>query len=97
MRSLEKLGEYLTRYFWVPTCWNRKPGPGQVVLNAPEEDREQFRKLKSDDVANFIDPGLAAWEAMPEEEKDRHRFDEENKRLLRSFDREIEKHRKFTC
>ena len=96
MRSLEKLTEYLFRYHLIPHRWKGK-GPGQVVLDAPEEDRDKFRQLKSDDIANFVDNELAAFETMGEDARRQWEFNRENQRLLRAFDREIEKHRKFTC
>jgi hypothetical protein len=73
-----------------------KGGPGQVVLNAPEQDREQFRKLKSSHISNFIDNKLAALMALSEFDMRLQRFKEENKRLMLSFDGTIERHRNFS-
>ena len=73
-----------------------KVGPGQVVLSASEQEREQFRQLKSEDIANFADNKLAAFMAMSEEDRQRHQCREENKKLLLAFDREVEKHKKFS-
>jgi hypothetical protein len=89
MQALDNLRSYINRYFWVPSCWNRKPNPGQVVMESPEWDREQFRKLKSSDIANFCDNQQAAWEAMPEDEKERYRRAESDRKLKIKFDQKM--------
>ncbi len=97
MKSLKKLESYLREHYYKPFSKKWQGGPGAVVLNAPEEDREDFRQLKSEDVADFVDNQLAACQVMSEADNNRSHFELENKRLKQQFDREIEKHKKFTC
>jgi hypothetical protein len=96
MRSHDKLDDYISHYNLVPHSSRWKGGPGQVVLNAPEQDREQFRKLKSGHIASPIDPELVALTAMSEFDRKLHHFREENKRLMRAFDLDIIRFRKFS-
>ncbi|MFA5767351.1 MAG: hypothetical protein WC919_05490 [Candidatus Paceibacterota bacterium] len=70
-------------------------GPGQVVLNAPESDREQFRRLRSADISNPIDAELAAFQAMSGADLQAFKQRQENKRLLKRFDAELAKHKKL--
>ena len=70
-------------------------GPGHVVLNAPECDREQFRRLRSADIANPLDAEAAAFQAMSDADRRRHQRNAENKRLLEQFDAELAKYKKI--
>ena len=88
-QASDTLRDHLLIYYLNPRSGKWKGGPGQVVLNASEQDREQFRQLKSDHIANFVDNELAAFMAMSEEDQRRHRFREENERLIRLFDESI--------
>jgi len=91
----DTIDKYLLSHYLNPhsTKWNG--GPGQVILNASESDREQFRRLKSADIANPIDAELAVFQAMSGSDLRAFQQRQENKRLLKRFDAELAKHKKI--
>ena len=91
----DKLRDLCLSIRFTPHSKRWKGGPGQVVLNASEADREQFRSLKSNHVANFVDNELAAQLTMSEHDERVVRFKREVRRLLAMFDEEIAKYRKI--
>ena len=89
----DTLDKYLLAHSLNPHSKKWNGGPGQVVLNAPEADREQFRKLQSADIANPIDAELAAFQAMSGADLRTFQQRQENKKLLKRFDDELAKHK----
>jgi hypothetical protein len=64
-------------------------------MNAPEEDREQFRRLRSADIEHPVDAELAVFMAMSKSDLQTFNQRQENKRLLKKFDAELAKGRKL--
>jgi hypothetical protein len=90
----DTIDKYLLAHSLNPHSSRWSGGPGQVVLNAPESDREQFRRLRSADIANPIDAELAVFQAMSDADLQKFHQRQANKRLLKQFDAELAKHKK---
>jgi hypothetical protein len=94
MKPADRIAHTLWLYYLCPHLKKWKEPVGGVVLNAPESDREEFRQLKSDDIANMRPE--EAWAGMSQEDWDRERQKNEIHKLLLAHDREVMRHRKFT-
>jgi hypothetical protein len=81
MNPADRLDDYLLAYYLNPHSKRWSVGVGQVILGASEQDREQFRQLRSKDISDFVDNELAAAKAMSESDRRRNQFRLENKRL----------------
>ena len=94
MNPADRLSLTLHLCYMTPHLKKWKGSVGSVVENACETDREEFRQLKSDDIANLRP--AEAWAGMSQEDWDRQRHKNEIHRLLLAHDREVLRHRKFT-